>query len=134
MGGYSVIYPSVNAQADLFTYGSEKQVLDYGSDFIELCMKYKEGLSYDRHAVDFFRRHGLFRPGETYFKEIRRVKTGQGIVFYKNSFKGYVNLPIHIWEDTSLADYKKGLINYIQLLSKEDADRKEYLLFSGGRD
>lgn len=132
-GGYYLIYPSLNAQADLFTFGGNGNVEDIGYDFIDLCRKHKPELTLHTQAISFFRRHGLFRPGETYFHEVKRVKIGQGLLYKDGVFQGYVDLPVHTWKRTTTEDYRRGLWNFVKLQTLIQKNN-EYLLFSGGRD
>jgi hypothetical protein len=79
-GRLRYIAPDTSGHRDVFyTFSGEDGCL-LGDDFFELLQSFEE-LSVDRKAVEYFVTHGYFPPGDTYFKEIKRVRTGNRLIF-----------------------------------------------------
>lgn len=105
--------------------------LEYGFDFTEMVLKYRDQISFNRESEKFFQNNTLLRPGETFFKEIKRLRVGEAILIRDDDTFEFVSLPVKKWEVNENL-FKKGLIEYIKLQKPENGN--EYLLFSGGRD
>lgn len=128
--GYRILYPSLNGQEDLFYICLENKI-EIGLDFYEICNKWRNQLTYDQGEVSYFEKEGLFRPGCTYFKEVRRVKIGEAIVLWDEGGWDLISLPLKKWSITENT-YRQALIAYLKL--QNPGSEKEYILFSGGRD
>lgn len=128
--GYRLIYPSVTAQSDLF-YITNGNTIKFDYDYISFARDYRDILTVDKEAEDYFIKHSLHRPGETFHKEIKRVLIGDGIVIYDDGTYEMVSLPVKKWNVIS-EDFFDGLRAFCA--QQNPIDEKEYLLFSGGRD
>ena len=127
---YKLIYPSVTAQSDIF-YIIKDSKIEIGFDFITMAQNNRERLTLDKDSECYFLHHSLHRPGETFFKEIRRLLIGDGVIIFNDESFEIVSLPIKTWV-VKPEDFISGLKAFC--IHQNPIDDKEYLLFSGGRD
>lgn len=126
---YELIYSSLSVAYDLF-YCNLNNNIFYSTDFFECVSKYGS-VTKDNNSIDMFFRHGYFRPGETYFKEIHRLKACEGLIKNKeDNTWSLIFLPVSHWNITE-KDYQECFINSVGKLEPRNNDS---VLFSGGRD
>lgn len=126
---FCLIYSSISAAYDLFYFEKDgKTVIE--TDFYKIISLYEGDLTLDAPACDYFVKKGYFKPGDTFYNEIKRVPIGVGVVQYNDGKTYMVRLQKKDWK-ISEKDYQMGLIKSIEIYNPCE---KDYLLFSGGKD
>lgn len=126
---FTLIYSSMNAAYDLLYFQKEANVI-VETDFYKLVSLCEGELTRNTEACDYFIKKGYFRPGDTFYNEIKRVPIGIGLVQYHNGKTYMIRLPKKNWK-ISEKDYQAGLIASMRLYNPCE---KDFILFSGGKD
>jgi len=136
-GRLRYIAPDISGHRDVFYAFSGEDGCLLGDDFFELLQSFKE-LSVDREAVEYFVTHGYFPPGDTYFREIKRVRTGNRLIFNAEAPPREENLfGLLRWDrsrhgrEGPLGQFKKS---FRSIFEAESYPGDDAVLLSGGCD
>lgn len=130
------IYPNICGKRDVFYSRKNEDEFIFSDDFFEIAKGFTQ-LNVKKSALQFFIIHGYFLPGETYFEEIRRLKTGNFLVFdnmpiEESVFGGYGSSDSMVENDKDKYSLFKSAIESVFIT--ENISDNDAILLSGGSD
>lgn len=125
------VSPDICAVRDLFYAKRGEREIVLGDDFFEVA-SHVSSLTLDRESAQYFIRHGYFGPGQTFFKEIRRVKPGQRLTISQGPAQESMwVLEAAEGRERTYEGFKKALRSVFEV---HEIGEKDGILLSGGCD
>lgn len=125
--------PDICAVRDLFYAKRGEREIVLGDDFFEVA-SHIPSITLDRESAQYFIRHGYFGPGQTFFKEIRRVKPGQRLTISQRPTLREESTWVRQTaegKERTYEGFKKALLSVFEV---HEIGNEDGVLLSGGCD